>query len=54
MDYAYDSIHNSECLFAVYIDLSYAVYAVNHSILVKNLQHFGVRAGEFLIGSGLI
>ena len=32
MDYAYDSINNSECLFVVYIDLFKALYTVNQKI----------------------
>ena len=42
MDYAYDSIHNSECLIAVYIDLSKAFDTVNHSIMVEKLHHIWV------------
>ena len=33
MDYAYDSIRNSECLFAVYVDLSKAFDTVNYKIM---------------------
>ena len=46
MDYTYDSIHNSECLIAVYIDLSKVFDTVNHNIMLKKLQHIGVR-GKF-------
>ena len=47
MDYAYDSIHNSECLIAVYVDLSEAFDTVNHKIMLKKLQHIGVRGKIF-------
>ena len=49
MDYAYDSIHNSECFF--YIDLFMAFDTVNHNIMLRKLRHIGVREREFLIGS---
>ena len=47
LDYAYDSIHNSECLIAVYVDLSEAFDTVNHKIMLKKLQHIGVRGKIF-------
>ena len=43
MYYAYYSIHNSENLFAFFADLSKAFDAVNHNIMLRKLQHIGVR-----------
>ena len=47
MEYAYDSIHNSECLIAIYIDLSKAFGTLNHTIKLKKLQHIGIRGKNF-------
>ena len=47
MDFVYDSIHNSKCVIAIYIDLSKAFGTVNHNKLLKNLQHIGVRRRIF-------
>ena len=39
VDYTYDAINNSECLMAIYLDLSKAFDNVNHNIMFMKLQH---------------
>ena len=46
MDYAYNSIHNSECLIAVYVNLSKSFDTIYHKMMLEKLQHIWVR-GNF-------
>ena len=43
MNYSYDAILNSECLFAVYMNFSKAFDIVNHNIMLRKQQHIAVR-----------
>ena len=47
IDYAFNSIQNSEYLFAVYINFSKAFDTGNRSIMLRRLQHIGVRVRVF-------
>ena len=47
MDYAYDSIHSSEYLIAVYIDPSNAFDTVNQKVMLKKLKYIGARGNFF-------
>ena len=48
MNYADDSIHNSECLFVVYVDLPKAFDTVNHNKTLESCSILG-HEGEFLL-----
>ena len=43
MDQVTKALDNGECVIGIFLDFSKAFDTVNHSILIDNLYHYGIR-----------